>query len=100
MCEESSICQTNTGRLVEAEQSDTFFTPADSLMMAPTLSIEIPAQEYPLQKHKERVEKLPQPDQLTKICIDAGFLQTIEVGQYFMTRHTDEFLESAEPIMS
>ena len=66
--------------------------------MPPTPSIAIPAQENLLQKHKERVEKLPQPDQLIKICTDAGFLKTVEVGQYFMTKHTDEFLHFAEPV--
>ena len=81
-----------------AEQSDPPFAPADLLTMTPRPSIEIPAQENPLQKHKERVEKLPQPDQLIKICIDAGFLKTVEVGQYFMTKHTDEFLQFAEPV--
>ena len=69
-----------------AEQSDPLFAPADLLIMTPTPSIEIPAQENLLQKHKERVEKLPQPDQLIKICTDAGFLKTVEVGQYFMTK--------------
>ena len=81
-----------------AEQSDPLFAPADLLIMTPTPSIEIPAQENLLQKHKERVEKLPQPDQLIKICTDAGFLKTVEVGQYFMTKHTDEFLQFAEPV--
>ena len=81
-----------------AEQSDPFFAPADLLIMAPTPSIVIPAQENQLQKLKERVEKLPQPDQLIKICFDAGFLKTVEVGQYFMTKHTDEFLQFAEPV--
>ena len=33
-----------------------------------------------------------------KICTDAGFLKTVEVGQYFMTKHTDEFLQFAEPM--
>ena len=66
------------------------------MITTPTPSIEIPAQENLLQKHKERVEKLPQPDRLIKICTDAGFLKTVEVGQYFMTRHTDEFLQFAE----
>ena len=33
-----------------------------------------------------------------KICTDAGFLTTVEVGHYFMTRHTDEFLQFAEPV--
>ena len=98
VCEEYSICQTNTGRPVAAEQSDTFFAPADLLIMTPTSSTEILAQENLLQKHEERVENLPQPDQLIKICIDAGFLKRVEVGQYFMTKHTDEFLQFAEPV--
>ena len=75
-----------------AEQSDPLFAPADLLIMTPTPTIEIPTQENLLQKHKERVEKLPQQDQLIKICTDAGFLKTVEVGQYYMTKHTDEFL--------
>ena len=81
-----------------AEQSDPLFAPADLLIMTPTPSIEIPAQENLLQKHKERVEQLPQPDELIKICTDAGFLKTVEVGQYFRTKHTDEFLQFAEPM--
>ena len=40
-----------------AEQSDPLFAPADLLIMTPTPSIEIPAQENILQMHKERVEK-------------------------------------------
>ena len=59
-----------------AEQSDPLFAPADLLIMTPTPSIEILAQENLLQKHKERVEKLPQPDRLIKICTDAGFLKS------------------------
>ena len=44
------------------------------------------------------MENFPQPDQLLKICTDAGFLTTVEVGQYFVTKHTDEFLLFAEPV--
>ena len=98
LCEEYSICQTSTGRLVVAEQSDPFFAPADLLMMTPTSSIEILAQENLSQQHKERVENLPQPDQLKNFCTDARFLKTVEVGQCFMTKHTDEFLQFAEPV--
>ena len=103
--EQSQICVKNTvvveqeqGDLFLAEQSDPFFAPSDLLITTPTFSIEILAQENLLQKHKARVEKLPQPDRLIKICIDAGFLKTVEVGQYFMTKHTDEFLQFAEPV--
>ena len=35
---------------------------------------------------------------MIKIRTDAGFLKTVEVGQYFMTKHTDEFLQFAEPV--
>ena len=97
LCAEYSSCQTRTGRLVVAEQSNPLFAPAN-LMMTPTLSIEILAQENLFQKHKERVERLSQHDRLVKICTDAGFLTTVEVGQYFMTKHTDEFLQVAEPV--
>ena len=44
------------------------------------------------------MEKLPQQDRLIKICIDAGFLKTVEVGQYFMTKHTDKFSQLTEPV--
>ena len=98
LCEEYSICQTSTGRPVVAEQSDPFFAPADLMIMTRTSSIEIPAEENLLQKHKERVENLPQPDQLINICTGAGFLKTVEVGQHFMTKHTDEFSQIAEPV--
>ena len=51
-----------------------------------------------LQEYKERVQRLPQRDRLITICIDAGFLKTVEVGQYFMTKHTDEFSQRTEPV--
>ena len=98
-CVKSAVAveQEQEDLFVVAEQSDTLFASADLLIMTPTPSIEIPAQENLLQKHKERVEKLPQPDQLIKIWTGAGFLKTVEIGQYFLTNHTDEFLQFAEP---
>ena len=81
-----------------AEQSDPLLAPANLLIMTPRPPIEIPAQENLFQKLKERLEKLPQPDQMLKICTDAGFLTTVGVGQYFMTKHTDEFLQFTEPV--
>ena len=98
VCEEYSTCQTSTRRPVLAEQYDPWFAPAKLLIMTPRPSIEIPAQENLLQKCKERMERLPQQDRLIKMCTDAGFLKTVEVGQYFMTKHTDEFLQFAEPV--
>ena len=45
VCKEYSACQTRTERPVLAEQSDQFFAPANLMIMTPTSSIEIPAQE-------------------------------------------------------
>ena len=86
------------GEPVLAGQSDPLFAPANLLIMTHRISIEILAQENLLQKYKERVDRLPQQDRVIKICADAGFLKTVEVGQYFMTKHTDEFLQFTEPV--
>ena len=55
-------------------------------MTTPTLSTDDPVQEDLLQKLKERVERLSQQNRAIKICTDAGFLTTVDVGQYFMTK--------------
>ena len=44
-----------------------------------------------LQRYQERIERLSQQDRMIKFCSDAGFLTTVEVGQYFMTKDTEEF---------
>ena len=87
MCEEYSTCQTSTGLPALAGQSDPLFAPANLLIMTPRPSIEIPAEGKLLPKYKERVERFPQQDRLIKSCTDAGFLKTLKVGQYFMTKH-------------
>ena len=87
--EEYCTCQTSTRRPVLAEQSDPLF---DLLIMTPRPLTEVPVQEYLLQKHKERVERLSQQDRLIKNCTDAGFLTTVDVGQYFMTTDTEKIL--------
>ena len=47
-------------------------------------------QDLLLQQYGERIEKLSQQDKL-KFCMDAGFLNVVEIGQYFMTKDTAEF---------
>ena len=44
------------------------------------------------------MERLSQQDRVIKICADAGFLKTVEVGQYFMTKDTDELSQFTEPV--
>ena len=89
LCEEYKACHVRTGRPFLAGQSDPLFVPTSSLMKTPTPSADDPAQENLLPKYQERVEGLSQQNRVIKFCTDAGFLTTVYVGQYFMTKHTD-----------
>ena len=54
------------------------------------LEIDGPAyQNFLLQQDEERIERLSQTDKVSKICMDAGFLSVVEIGQYFMTKTLD-----------
>ena len=51
-----------------------------------------------LQRYGERIEKLSQQDRLSKFCMDAGFLNVVEIGQYFMTEDTAEFSQFTDAV--
>ena len=86
-------------RVCHGKKQSTLFSRQQTLLiMTPTPSIEILAQENILQKHKERVERLSQQDCVIKICTDAGLLKTVAVGQNFMTKDTDEFSQYTQPV--
>ena len=63
-------------------------------MKTPTLLTDDRVQEDLLQKYQERVERLSQQNRVIKFCTEAGFLTTVDVGQYFMTKDTEEFSQS------
>ena len=44
------------------------------------------------------MERLSQQNRVIKICTDAGFLTTVDVGQYFMTEDTEEFSQFTESV--
>ena len=95
--EQSQMCVRNTG-FVKQERRDLIcrtiwplFVPTSSLMKPPTPSTDDPAQEDLLQMYQERVERPSQQNRVIKNCTDAGYLTTVEVGQYFMTKDTEEF---------
>ena len=99
LCEEYKSCHVGTGRLVLVGQSDPLFVPTSSLMKTPTPSNDGLSQEDDLlQKYQERAERLSQQNRVIKLCTDAGFLTTVDVGQYFMTKDTEEFSQFAEPV--
>ena len=43
------------------------------------------------QQYEERFESLPPESKESKLCMDAGFVHVVEVGQYFMTKDTGDF---------
>ena len=45
----------------------------------------------PIAKIWRTNSKVSQQDRLSKFCTDAGYLTNVEVGQYFMTKDTEEF---------
>ena len=90
MCEECKSCHVGTGRSVVAGQSNPLFVPSVMKTHIP-LTDDPPQEEYLLQRYQERIERLSQQDRLIKSRNDAGFLTTVEVGQYFMTKDTEEF---------
>ena len=56
--------------------------------------------EFLLQRYGARIEKLSQQDKLSKFCMEAGFLTTVEVGQYFMMKDTAEFSQFTDAVAS
>ena len=96
LCEEYKSCHVRTGRHVSAGQSDPLFVPTSSLMNTP--STDDPAREDPLEKYQGRVERFSQQNRVIKFCTDAGFLTTVDVGQYFMTKDTEEFSHFTESV--
>ena len=43
------------------------------------------------QQHIERIESLSPESEVSKFCMEAGFMRVVEVGQYFITKVTGDF---------
>ena len=61
------------------------------------IKAEVPLQnENPLnhqilwQQYIERIESLSPESKVSKFCMDVGFIHVVEIGQYFMTKDTEE----------
>ena len=67
-------------------------------MKTPTNLTDDRVQEDLLQKYQERVERLSQQNRVIKFCTEAGFLTTVDVGQYFMTKDTEEFSQFTDAV--
>ena len=74
MCEECESLHDRSG------QPDMVMGPS-IVLSAITLDCDDPTnQDLLLQQYGERIEKLSQQDKLSKFCMDAGFLNVVEIG--------------------
>ena len=80
------------------DQSSSSFVPSVIKTDVPLDSDDRAHKDLLLQKYEERVEKLAQQDRLSKFCTDAGFLNVVEIGQYFMTNDTEEFSQFTDAV--
>ena len=69
-------------------QSSSSLVPSVVKTNVPLNSDDPAHKELLLQRYGERIEKLSQQDKLCKFCMDAGFLNVVEIGEYFMTKVT------------
>ena len=87
MCEEHESDHDRTGEPVVRGQSSSSFVPSVIKTNMP-LNDDPAHEDLLLQQYGERIEKLSQQDQLSEFCMDAGFLNVVENGQYFVTKDT------------
>ena len=98
MCEEYETLHDRTRQPVVGEKSSSSFVPNVIKTDVPLDSDDRAHKDLLLQKYGERIEKLSQQDKLSKFCMDAGFLKVLEIGQYFMTKDTEEFSQFTDPV--
>ena len=98
MCEEYESFHDRTGQPVVRGQSIPLFVPSVIKTEVPLDCDDLARKEFLLQRNQERMEKLSQQDRLSKLCMDVGFLYVVEVGQYFMTKDTEEFSQFTDSV--
>ena len=91
MCEEYETFHDRTGQPVVGGQSSSSFVPSVIKTEVPLDCDDLARKGLLLQWYQERIEKLSQQDRVSNFCTDAGFLNVVEIGQYFMTTYTAEF---------
>ena len=79
-------------------QSNSSFVPSVIKSNVPLNNGDHAHKDLLLQRYGERIEKLSQQEKLSKFCTDAGFLTVVEVGQYFMTKDTEEFPQFTDAV--
>ena len=98
MYEEYEAFQDRTERPAVGGQSSSSVVPSVIKTEVPLDCDELARKDLLLQQYEGQIEKLSQQDKLSKFCMDAGFLNVVEIGQYFMTKYTAEFSQFTDAV--
>ena len=98
MCEENETFHDRTVKPVVGGQSSSSFVPSVIKTDVPLDCDDLANKDLLLQQYGERIEELSQQEKLNKFCMDAGFLNVVEIGQYFMTKDTAEFSQFTDSV--
>ena len=98
MCEEYESYPDRTGGPVVRGQSSSSLVPSVIKTEVPLDCDDLAHKDLLLQQYGERIEKSSQQDRVSKFCTDAGFLTTVDVGQYFMVEDTEEFSQFTDSV--
>ena len=93
MCEEYETLHDSTEQPVVGGQSSSSFVPSVIKTEVALDCDHLAHKDLLLQQYGERIEKLSQQDKLSTFCMDAGFLNVVEIGQYFMTKDTGDLTQ-------
>ena len=91
MCEEYETLHDRSGQPFVGGQSSSSHVLSVIKTEVPLDCDDLANKDLLLQHYRERIEKRSQQDKMSKFCMDVGFLNVIEIGQYFMTKDTAEF---------
>ena len=98
MCEEYESFHDRTVKPAMGGQSSSSFVPSVIKTNVPLNNDDHAYKDFLLQRYGERVEKLSRQDRLSKFCMDAGFLNAVEIVQYFITKDTAEFSQFTDAV--
>ena len=96
--EEYETFHDRTGQPVVGGQSSSSFVPSVIKTNVPLNNDDHAHKDLLLQQYGEQIEKFSQQDKFSKFCMDAGFLNVVEIGQYFMTKYTAEFSQFTDAV--
>ena len=101
MCEESILLFSEVsaiaGKLV-AKDPEAVVPLSDVLNEINSRPTNDPARGDTLRKYKQQIEDLPEDLRINKMCSEAGFIQTVVPGQYFVTIGETELANLDVPI--